>query len=150
MPGSEQPDLWWRSLIRQAADVPRIVARLPFASQSRRFDGQEALAVALAPPEPSGDDRSLLVVESVGQMSRSGLMDTFAAADLSVVDAHNGTAGDEDSVVLAEVEGFLAPDDPRLARLLADNAGQIRQVSIIGAYAVPLTAEELAGDGAGG
>lgn len=145
LPGGEEPDLWWRGLTREGANVPRIVARLPFASQSRRFDGQEGLAVALAPPEPSGKDRSLVAVENAGQVSRSGLKDTFAEFDLTVVDLRNGPVEDGSALVLVEVDGFLAPDDPRLARLKDEKAALMRQVWIIGAYAVPLSAEELAG-----
>ena len=149
LPQGDETDPWWRNLTRAGADVPRIVARLPFAALSRRFDGQEALAVALAPPEPSGKDRGFLVVESSGQMSRGALREALAGADLSALTLHNGRANDGSPLVLVEVDGYLATNDPRLARLAADQNRQRLQTWVIGGYAVPLGAEELAGDDAG-
>jgi hypothetical protein len=46
---------------------------------------------------------------------------------------------------VVEVEGFLAPEDPRLAAI-AKALGAESRVIAIGGYAVPLTAEELAGE----
>jgi hypothetical protein len=46
---------------------------------------------------------------------------------------------------VVEVEGFLAPDDPRLAAL-AKALGPESRVIAIGGYAVPLSAAELAGE----
>ena len=62
----------------------------------------------------------------------------------------NGLANDGNPLVLVEVEGYLAADDPRLARLLTDQTGLIRQTWVIGSYAVPLSAEELACDDTSG
>lgn len=150
LPRGDESAAWWRGLTREGGDVPRIIARLPFAAQSRRFDGQEALAIALVPPESSGRDGGYLVVENAGQMSRSALKAALAQAELSAVNIQNGLANDGNPLVLVEVEGYLAPDDPRLARLLTDQTGLIRQTWVIGSYAVPLSAEELACDDTSG
>lgn len=143
LPRGDEPGAWWQGLTREGVDAPRIIARLPFTAQSRRFDGQEALAIALVPPEASGQDRGYLVIENTGQMSRSALRTALTHADLAAVDIQNGLASDGNPLVLVEVEGFMAPDDPRLARLAADQGGLIRQTWVIGGYAVPLSAEEL-------
>ena len=50
---------WWISLMGDAADLPRIIARLPFLGPGRgRGDGIEALAIARLSPDPPGLDRS--------------------------------------------------------------------------------------------
>lgn len=144
LPRDAEPDPWWRSLTRQGADVPKIIARLPFAAQSPCFEGQEALTVALAPPEASGKDRSFLVIENADAMSRGAVKAALAEAGLEMVDLHLWSAGDDAPWALVELDGFLAPDDARLKRLTGAEGSTIRQAWVIGGYAVPITAEELA------
>lgn len=146
LPQAEEVDPWWRSLTRSGPTVPRIIARLPFAANGRRHDGAEALAVALAPWEASGRDRTYLVAENGRQLSRSGLRQALMAVDLEVVDLHHAACEGETPLALIEVEGFLAPDDARLGRLAASGTSPLSQVWVIGGYAVPLSAEELAAE----
>ena len=89
------------------------------------------------------------MVENRIQISRGALREALAGAGLSVLNLHNGLANDGSPLVLVEVDGYLAADDPRLARLAADQNRQVLQTRVIGGYAVPLGAEELAGDEAG-
>lgn len=146
LPQGEEADPWWRNLVRTGPDVPKIIARLPFAPLDRRFEGLEALAISLAPPEASDRDRSYLVVENAAQLSRGGLRDALARADFHVVDMQNWSAAGKVPWVLVEVDGFLDATDPRVRRLAEDDDSPIGQVWAIGSYAVPLTAEELAPD----
>ena len=48
--------------------------------------------------------------------------------------------------VLVEVDDFLGATGPRVRRLAEDDDSPIGQVWVIGSYAVPLTADELAAD----
>jgi chorismate mutase-like protein len=146
LPQGEEADPWWRNLVRNGPDVPKIIARLPFAAVNRRFAGLEALVVALAPPEASDRDRSFLVVENRGQLSRGGLRDVLVRADFQVVDMQNWSARGKAPWVLVEVDGFLGDGDPRVLRLGDDDNSPIGQVWAIGSYAVPLSEQELALD----
>lgn len=146
LPRGEETDPWWRSLIREGADVPRIIARLPFAVPGRRPEGAEALAVSLAAPEASEQDHSFLVAENQARLSRGGFRDALTQADFHVVDMQIWLADGEAPLVLAEVEGFLDDDDPRLKRLGDDRDSPIGRPRLLGSYAVPLSAEELAPD----
>ena len=145
LPQGEESDPWWRNLVRSGPDVPKIIARLPFAAFDHRFEGLEALAIALAPPEASDNDRSYLVVENSAQLSRGGLRDTLGQAGFQVADMQNWSAGDKAPWVLVEVEGFVADGDPRLESLAGEDA-PVGQIWVIGSYAVPLSTEELAPD----
>lgn len=144
LPQGDEADPWWRNLVRNGPDVPKIIARLPFAAVNRRFEGLEALVVALAPPEASDRDRSFLVAENNGQLSRGALRETLSRADFQVVDMQNWSAGGKVPWVLVEVEGFVEANDPRLRRLGEAEHSPIGQVWVIGSYAVPLTEQELA------
>ncbi len=146
LPEGEEADPWWRNLVRDGPDVPKIIARLPFAAMNRRFEGLEALVVSLAPPEASDRDRSFLVVENSDQLSRGGLRDVLTRADFHVADMQNWSARGKLPWVLVEVDGFLEQDDPRLRHLAEPENSPIGQVWLIGSYAVPLSAEDLATD----
>jgi len=129
LPREDEPDeaVWWSGL-----DSPRLQvgARLPFWSGAE--PAAEALVVMPGAPDPSGDDRSMLRVEAraPGQ-SRAQLMACLAEAGLAArqVVLRRGPAG---LAALVEVEGAVAPGDPRLAALPAE------RVLPLGFYAAPL------------
>jgi hypothetical protein len=64
-------------------------------------------------------------------------------AGLAVVEMQSWE-GSGQHLTLLEVDGFFCADSPEVANLEADDA--IAQVVAIGAYALPLTPAELAGD----
>ena len=138
LPRDDDEDPWWRVLSRDDGARPRIVARLPFAAPAARSDHDEALAVALLPHEESGEDRSYLVLEAGEPISRSSLVSRFAEAGLAVVDICLWSDEPVHRLHLVEVEGHLAEDDARLARLAGDGPEAIGQLWVVGGYAVPL------------
>jgi hypothetical protein len=126
---------WWVALLHHRPRL-HVVGRLPF--WRNRPDGApslQALVVAAAPPDASGDDRSLLGLECDRDVSRTRLSGELAAAglapDMMVLLPETGS---NRTHVLAEVAGYLADDDPRLSRL----GGVLRRPVVIGGYAVPL------------
>jgi len=127
LPGEIEVDPWWPALARNERNTPRIVARLPFASEARPT--AEALAVAPVAQEPSGRDRSYVVIESTEPLSRHALTEQLQAAGMPPV--FFASAG---AMHLAEIDGFVAENDARLKRV-----GGVA----VGGYAVPFTAAEL-------
>ena len=125
-PSGEGEGAWWQSL-----EAPRlsIVARLPFLADAARADA--ALVVAPVPPDASGQDRSLLRLEGSADASR----ESFARMLTEV-----GLAGrilylarqDGRSLALAEIDGFIAAGDERLAAL---------RCVLLGTYAVPVAGD---------
>ena len=93
-------------------------------------------------PEPTGRDRSLLRLAHAPDMSRDALAAALSAAGLKVLrlipfrdlphphETGAGRAADRgaEGCALAEIEGFLSADDPRLKNFRAD---------LLGAYAEP-------------
>ncbi len=129
----EPPDAaWWTALLR--GSVPRLhaVARLPFwAPRAEGAPVAPALAVAAIAPDPSGGDRSLLGFTLARDTSRPRLSESLSAADLAPITLILRHDPGQPARALAEVEGFVTDQDPRLARL-----GALAPV-VLGAYATP-------------
>ena len=127
--GEDAATAWWAWL-----DVPRlqVVARLPFMAAT---DGVGALVVAPVPPDPSGADRSLVLVEAEPRASRSRIAQGFEAAGFTVTSLLLARAAEE-TLALTEVEGFLGAEDPRLAALPWPRR------TILGAYAAPVPGDQ--------
>ncbi|WP_395018911.1 chorismate mutase [Dongia sp.] len=146
LPHEGDRDPWWRRIAVKQPKVPHVIARLPFGDPgNQRGRGLQALVIGTTPNEPTDHDRGLLVAETREPVSRSAIREALNTAKLKPVfiQAFQELGGPEQQVV--EVEGFLAPDDARLAAL-AKALGPDSRVIAIGGYAVPLTAAELAGE----
>jgi chorismate mutase len=131
LPADGESNPWWPDL----ASAPRlfIVARLPFwAPRPHGACLTQAFAVAAAPPDPSGDDRSLILAP-VSVCARLGL----AGFDAGTVIAHGARA-------LADVAGAIAESDPRLAApcLTGLSVAGLNDAGaapiVLGAYACPI------------
>jgi chorismate mutase / prephenate dehydratase len=131
-------DAWWTGLLQNEQPRMYVVARLPFWA-STRPDGApaaQALVVATSAPDPSEADRSVLGLEMDMDVSRARLTSAFAAAGLGLGTVIlRRTQGATVALGLADVEGFVTDDDPRLARLQSVQ----RPPLVLGAYAVPAT-----------
>ena len=135
-----------------AGSRPYVVARLPFwaAPRPEGAPGVEALVVSPVPPDPSGADRSLLGLEPPAGCDRERLAGVLAAAGFAagpVIVRHDPASSA--ARALADVEGFVTEDDPRLAAL-AGALGTTRPPAVLGAYAVPLSGPESGPAGAAG
>ena len=125
--GSEAPDdgAWWTVL-----DPPRmfVVARLPILAEPGAAPADVVTTVA---PDPSGADRSLVRAEVPPGVSRAAIAAGFTSAGLAAAEVHVRREADR-AFALAEVPGFLRPEEPRLARLPYPRA------VLLGAFAEPL------------
>lgn len=147
LPESDDEDPWWRVLANDGEGTPRIVARVPFVSMEPGLsDDVSGLVVSLAPNEKSGVDRSFLVMQTAEQISRGALAALLATAGLEVLDVMHWDEPPDQSLHLVEIEGFLAADDGRLDEIGRDDEALVR-LWVIGGYAVPLSAAELAQNG---
>jgi chorismate mutase len=132
LPFPAETDGWWATLAQRDPRI-HVIARLPFwAPRTEGAPNGQALVLAAFAPDPSDQDRSLLVLELDDDVSRARLSTELAAAGLppGLMIAHR-TPGSPASRMLVEVEGFVADDDPRLTDLP-------RRCVVLGAYAVPV------------
>lgn len=136
LPAEEEAQPWWTSLLHRSDPRIHVVGRLPFWGP--RTEGApriQALVVAAVPPDPSGEDRSLIALELPPGHSRARLAAALAAAGLGL----GGTLLRRDPRVpmaqaLVDVDGFVTDGDPRLAAL----TDALRPPLVLGAYAVPV------------
>jgi chorismate mutase len=136
------PEAWWTALLPR--DEPRIhvVARLPFWEP--RPDGAsraQALVIAAVPPDPSGDDRSLIGLELPPELSRARLNTALGAVGLSAGSVLlRRELRQPMAYALIDVEGFMTDDDARLGALTrALPPGSTAPPPVVlGCYAVPV------------
>ncbi|MCX7684437.1 MAG: chorismate mutase [Acetobacteraceae bacterium] len=122
---TETEPAWWTAL-----DPPRlfVVARLPILAAPA---APQADVVTTVPPDPSGADRSLIRAEVPAGLSRAAIAAGFASAGLPAAALHVRREAGR-AFALAEVAGFLRPEEPRLARLPYPRA------VLVGAFAEPI------------
>lgn len=132
--GEGPREAWWTSLLQK--DDPRIhvIARLPFW-QERPVGATnvKALVVGRAPPDPSGEDCTLIGLECAPDISRArlaGLLDGAGLKPVSIVLRRD--PGAPVAQALIEVNGLLDDTDPRLARL----DPTLRRPVVLGGYPV--------------
>jgi len=133
-PSEEDDRPWWAGL--WAPDAPRIVLRLPFAGigNARGRDAQ-ALVIARIAPQATGDDRSLVMIETGQETRRTVFAEMLGRAGLEGRLVCASTDGSLQYLV--EAEGFIDSGDVRLGRLTEEK--NVERVRIIGAYPVPLS-----------
>ncbi len=148
-PQDAEDEPWWLALMNEAPDaaVPRIIWRLPFfAAPLGRFEQLTAYAVACIPPEPSGDDVTIIALDAEADVSRGRLIESLAKAGLSSRVLVTHEAGEADRRAhLIHVDDFVREDDSRLAAVVADIGDGLHRALVLGAYPIPLDeAEEVA------
>lgn len=138
LPYPSETATWWVSLMHHDPR-PHIIGRLPFWRP--RPDGAahaEAVVLGAVPADPSGDDCSLLGLECDADAGGARLSGELAAAGLKPQNlVLVRSPGMPAARVLAELPGFLAVDDARLAKLPAG----LRRPVVLGTYAVPAGGE---------
>ncbi len=139
MPSEDDTDPWWRFIVSSDAATPRVLARLPFAGRGNaRAAGGDALAVGSGALEPTGADRSLVVVETRGEVSRARLFSAFSASGLTCNFFAAFDPGGGTTLNLVELTDFLAPDDKRLAAFTAQVGDAVERILSLGSYGAPL------------
>ncbi|MEZ5648205.1 MAG: chorismate mutase [Alphaproteobacteria bacterium] len=129
---------WWKLLREPSYDRLRIVARLPFfVPENHRVMLEETgLVVAAFPPEPSGQDRTMVAIRlkippKNSQHLAQIIGDAWPGATLV-------TEANEDYLCLIDGPGFLdhAPEVPPALKMLA--GARSSDIAILGSYATPL------------
>ncbi len=136
-PRLDDPDPWWRNLVGSEATVPPVIARLPFIG-SAGGEGPEdgAMALAFATSEETGDDRTLIVIETEGEVSRAAINGALEAAELDSYYMEVRKDRGDIRFVLLELKGFFGQQDPRIDRLAARGV-PINRVHRIGVFPAP-------------
>lgn len=143
---AEEAEPWWTSLAAGRGEGPRVVARLPFVAPPPAPgvpEPPQALVIACRDHDETGDDRTLMVLESGPDVSRDRLRAAVAAAGLESAGVLAICRHGDVWLHLIEILGHVPATDPRLARLTATRE-PVAHVSVVGGYATPLPPEALA------
>lgn len=144
MPQEEERDPWWRHLLSDHDDAPRVIARLPFGARGNaRSDGADALAIGRGAHVATGHDRTLLATEIAADISRGRMVSTLSGLGLPCTFIASCEHADGVNTLI-EIDGFVAPHDPRLDHLRTQLGRALSRLLRFGGYAVPLSAAELA------
>ena len=143
MPDSEDAEAWWVTLMGDSADMPRIIARLPFAGPGPgRGDGLEALCIGRIASEATGYDRSWLALETIPDISRARLRSVLGAAGIEPTFLAATQRGEDSWLHLVEISGHVTGEDRRLLRLI-ERKQPVRRANLLGGYPVPLSPDDL-------
>jgi chorismate mutase-like protein len=131
---------WWPDLMSKGDSVPHVMGRLPFGDIGNVRDPKaEAMVIGRAPNEPTGDDRSWIALGLKAPRSRRAVL---AAAKALQPDAEicldRGGKGQD---WLLDVAGFAGEIEAAVAEVAQALGADAR---VLGSYAVPLRAADLA------
>jgi chorismate mutase len=143
MPQDGDADPWWLHLLSAPERAPQVITRLPFGSRGNaRSDGAAALAIGRGTRQPTGRDRTLIVIENAPDISRDRIVSTLRAAGLTgtILALHEQAQA---AHTLIEIAGFVALDDHRLAAFKAQVIPTLQRILLLGGYAVPFAEEDL-------
>ena len=146
LPERKEDRPWWIHLASSQADTPRIITRLPFIGEpTDRSNHEEALVICSVTPEPTGRDRTYIVIEMVEETGLERIGSVFKQADMETLFTSFWHDPERPSryLYLAEVEGFIAEGDSKLNRLSECLEGAASSILPIGSYGLPLTPEQL-------
>ncbi|MEG3617280.1 chorismate mutase [Magnetovibrio sp. PR-2] len=146
LPARHETDPWWRRMAFEGPDVPRVIARLPFVpGANARPSELEALVISPVAQEPTGRDRTYIVLETSTQLAPSQLKAGLAELGLNMVFTTVSHDESRPSIwqVLVEVDDFVAPNDERLKKITEGFDDVVEFAVSIGGYATPVSAEEL-------
>ncbi len=128
---------WWYALAQERRRAVAVFAKLPMTGAAD--NGRIVFALGKVPFESSGDDRTLLVVETDGSISLGTLDLVLKAGGVATNAIYDSFSPDMTrKAYLFEVEGFLESDDARLTAVVKKEDGKITMTRVIGGFPTPL------------
>lgn len=145
-PDPQDLDPWWQYLLASpnAANEGRpirVIAKLPFARAGHPHGGTEAVIVARAEPEQSGQDRTYLAIDLSADYSTDMFLTEVAECGFTGAVVRSKWQDPQDRkrwVHLVEIEGFVAPEDKRIAEARRIFDKSFNEIIVVGGFAEPL------------
>jgi chorismate mutase len=135
---------WWSQLAPPGQPGPRILARLPFLLNGDP-DQVFAYAIGAVEQEESGDDTTLLRLETARSVPRAVLSGMLKSAGFDAEQIATGRSAEKSTkgLMLLAAKGFVSGRDARLEQIRREN-DVIARIDPVGGYAnpIPLTPEE--------
>ena len=147
MPRPDDSEHWWRLLVTEAPDSPRIIARLPFIAGDNSPGAKlDALVIGIVGQEETGRDRSFLAIEAEQDIGFTVIESALGQAGFSA--AFNQTWHEPDRpaawTYLVEIYGFIDLEGWQIQSLTGGLDERVMRLVHLGGYATPLGKAELA------
>lgn len=140
MPRLGERSPWWPLLLERSEGVPHVMGRLPFGDVGNVRDPKaQAMVIGRAPNEPTGEDRSWIVLALKAARSRRAVL--AAAKALRPDEALCLDRAGKGCDWLLDVAGFAPEIEAEVAAAAAALGAEVR---MLGSYAAPLRASDLA------
>ncbi len=147
-PSRDDPDPWWRYMVSEAKDTPKVIARLPFIPGANiRGSGLEAAVICPVAQEETGRDRSFLAVETEIEISARKIEDALNSAGVSAafVQAWHDPNRPPGWLYLVEAFGFVDPNGRQFPRFIDSIGDSAQRIIHLGGYGTPLGVRDVAG-----
>jgi chorismate mutase-like protein len=126
---------WWALLAPTGEKGPRIIAKLPFVADR---DAPAAYAIASVEHEETGDDTTLLRLDTEESFRRAALTAALKGTDFDAeVIARGAEQGGKRGHLLLAARGFVGAGDSRLQRLRGA-MGDSAKLAPVGGFANPI------------
>lgn len=145
-PSRDKDEPWWRFLVSETPETPKIIARLPFIPDANTNDKNlDALVICPVPQEETGRDRSILAVESEEDIGFPAIERALSQAGFTVVfhQLWHDPNGPPGWTYLVEVFGFVGPNNSQMSRLFDGLGNRVSRLIHLGGYGTPLTEADL-------
>jgi chorismate mutase / prephenate dehydratase len=161
LPKRQEDNPWWRHLAVQgnatkngvASKPTRIIAKLPFAAPVNSHGDTEGealqcLVIAKSEADPSGLDGTYIALDLSQNISNTRIDARLVENGMtgSVTSIWHDAQAPERWLTLLNVDGFISSDDAKLDRLTEGFSDHLNQATILGSYALPLSAGALASE----
>lgn len=146
-PAGDDADPWWRYMLGESADTPKVIARLPFVPGSNALGGEpDAVVISPVPQEKTGRDRSFIAVETEEELGSRTIERALNEAGVSAISQQvwHDPGRPAAWTYLVEVFGFVDPAGRQYPRFLDAIGKRGRRIVHLGGYGLPLTAADLA------
>jgi chorismate mutase/prephenate dehydratase len=145
-PSRDRNEPWWRYLVSEAADAPKVICRLPFIPGANSHDKDlDALVICPVAQEQTGRDRSLLAVETEADIGFPPIENALSQAGFAAAfhQLWHDPSRPPGWTYLIEAFGFIEPDGRQMARLKDALGGRVSRIVHLGGYGTPLGVAEL-------
>ena len=137
---------WWRFLVSEAPETPKVIARLPFITDSNiRNRDLEALVICPIKQEETGRDQTFLAVEAEEEIGHAII--ERALSDVGITNFFQQLWHDPNRppgwTYLIEVVGFLGTDSIQFQQVREELGTRAVRILHLGGYATPLNDHDL-------
>jgi chorismate mutase/prephenate dehydratase len=146
LPRSDDDDPWWRHIVTNQPQAPRIIARLPFAGPATSRGGEgDGLVICPISVRPTGRDRTYLAADIDAGTGLGPLVAALTGRDLAPTFTAQWHEDDPpaSTLYLAEVRGYITAEDSCLDNIRATMGKPLNRLLVLGGYAEPLDDDSL-------